>query len=188
MGLLRRGLSGEPVRLLQEKLGVGADGIFGAATEEAVKKFQRDNGLSADGIAGPDTFLAIGMPELVFLHKPLRGNTVRRLQEALGIGADGVYGGGTESAVKAFQEQNGLPVSGVVDPAMLAIVPGFSEFTPQAVEVSQVTDATPQVDPGAVEEVKLAIEAPPDKGIIDNIVDAATLVPRSIWNTVKSIF
>src|SRR6187200_2752905 len=109
-------------------------------------------GLSPDGIAGPDTFLALGMPELVFLHKPLRGQTVRRLQEALGAGADGVFGPGTEKAVKAFQESNGLPVSGVVDPAMLALVPGFDEFTPPAVvEMSQVTDATPAVDPGTVE-------------------------------------
>jgi len=34
MPLLQRGLRGEPVRLLQEKLGVTADGIFGEAIPE----------------------------------------------------------------------------------------------------------------------------------------------------------
>ena len=37
----------------------GADGSFGAETEEAVKAFQRDNGLTADGIVGPLTWAAL---------------------------------------------------------------------------------------------------------------------------------
>ena len=34
----------------------GADGIFGEATYNAVKKFQKDHGLTVDGLAGKDTF------------------------------------------------------------------------------------------------------------------------------------
>jgi hypothetical protein len=37
----------------------GADGIFGAKTEEAVKAFQGDHGLKQDGIVGRDTWAAL---------------------------------------------------------------------------------------------------------------------------------
>ena len=50
MAMLRRGLSGEPVRILQQKLGGEADGIFGSGTEAALKEYQGANGLSVDGI------------------------------------------------------------------------------------------------------------------------------------------
>jgi peptidoglycan hydrolase-like protein with peptidoglycan-binding domain len=36
--------------------GSGADGIFGAGTENAVKAFQRHHGLTVDGIAGKKTW------------------------------------------------------------------------------------------------------------------------------------
>jgi N-acetylmuramoyl-L-alanine amidase len=34
----------------------GADGIFGAGTENAVKSFQRHHGLTVDGIVGKKTW------------------------------------------------------------------------------------------------------------------------------------
>lgn len=42
---------------------------------------------------------------------------VIRAQAILGIGADGKFGSGTETAVKAFQKKNNLPESGIVDDA-----------------------------------------------------------------------
>jgi putative chitinase len=51
--LLRVGSKGDDVKILQEKLGLNADGVFGPATEKAVKNWQAANGLSADGIMGP---------------------------------------------------------------------------------------------------------------------------------------
>ena len=39
------------------------------------------------------------------LRKGSRGNEVKELQEFLGIGADGVFGPGTEAAVKAWQRR-----------------------------------------------------------------------------------
>ncbi|MGD1805243.1 peptidoglycan-binding domain-containing protein [Dapis sp. BLCC M126] len=35
------------------------DGIFGVATEEAVKKFQKFNDLTVDGIVGPQTWATL---------------------------------------------------------------------------------------------------------------------------------
>lgn len=46
----------EYVRLLQEEIGVEADGIFGARTEDAVRMFQAAHGLMADGVVGPKTW------------------------------------------------------------------------------------------------------------------------------------
>ena len=57
--LLRRGDSGSAVRHLQQALNAlgldtgGADGSFGARTEEAVKSLQNKAGLQADGVFGP---------------------------------------------------------------------------------------------------------------------------------------
>jgi len=55
IGTLRKGSKGEGVKMMQEALGVGADGAFGPGTERALKAWQAANGLTADGIAGPMT-------------------------------------------------------------------------------------------------------------------------------------
>jgi peptidoglycan hydrolase-like protein with peptidoglycan-binding domain len=192
MALLRRGLCGEPVRILQQQLGVDADGIFGRGTEAALIQYQTDNGLSPDGIAGPDTFSAMGLDELVLLQRPIRGNLVQRLQEALGIDADGIFGAGTEDAVRNFQEQNGLEATGQAGPETLALLPGFEAFQTK-IEGSLITVDTPPIDPNAVEEARAADEAPPEKeGFIAHAVHSAeevvANVGKSIWTTVRSIF
>jgi len=56
IGVLRKGAKGEGVKIMQEALGVTADGDFGPGTERALKAWQAANGLVADGIAGPATF------------------------------------------------------------------------------------------------------------------------------------
>ncbi|MGD1713727.1 peptidoglycan-binding domain-containing protein [Hydrocoleum sp. CS-953] len=56
------GSTGEDVEYLQRRLnGISSaslvvDGIFGVATEEAVKNFQKFHGLTVDGIVGPQTW------------------------------------------------------------------------------------------------------------------------------------
>lgn len=58
---VRRGAEGNITYLIQAMLvchsfEIDADGIFGPATENAVKEFQKRNKLSADGICGKNTF------------------------------------------------------------------------------------------------------------------------------------
>jgi len=55
IGVLRKGCRGEGVKMMQEALGIGADGIFGPGTERKLKEWQTSKGLVADGIAGPAT-------------------------------------------------------------------------------------------------------------------------------------
>lgn len=53
---LRKGSKGKYVKLLQKKLKIKADGIFGSNTEQAVKTFQKKHGLTADGVVGKKTW------------------------------------------------------------------------------------------------------------------------------------
>jgi peptidoglycan hydrolase-like protein with peptidoglycan-binding domain len=129
MAILKKGLSGEPVRRLQVKLGVEADGEFGSNTEKALKDWQTKNALAADGIAGPDTFMAMGLYELVLLKQGTHGNAVKKLQEKLAISADGQFGSATEKAVRDYQQKNGLVADGMAGPATLAHMKIFKEIT-----------------------------------------------------------
>ena len=59
--VLKLGSKGNEVKVLQEKLNLKADGIFGPLTEEAVKDFQRSNGLKVDGIVGANTLSKLNL-------------------------------------------------------------------------------------------------------------------------------
>lgn len=64
----KKGSSGAVVSQIQTKLKNwgyytgDVDGIYGSATERAVRAFQRKNGLTADGKAGTQTLEALGLP------------------------------------------------------------------------------------------------------------------------------
>ena len=53
-----------------------------------------------------------------------RGPTVKAVQEELEIGADGVFGKGTEAHIKAWQEENDLTPDGIMGPKSLALMFG----------------------------------------------------------------
>ena len=59
--VLKLGSRGNEVKLLQERLNLKVDGIFGPLTEEAVKDFQRSNGLEVDGIVGANTLSKLNL-------------------------------------------------------------------------------------------------------------------------------
>ena len=56
MTLIKLGSRGEEVKIVQKKLGLTVDGVFGPKTEAAVKEFQKKNGIYPDGMVGPKTW------------------------------------------------------------------------------------------------------------------------------------
>lgn len=121
---------------------VDITGYYGYITETAVLKFQKDNGLIADGIAGPKTFAALGMTvssstNIAPIVKIRSIDSIREKEDWVLRGDEGpdvvviqqrleelgyytydkitnYFGTITETAVKEFQERNGLVVSGIV--------------------------------------------------------------------------
>src|SRR5919204_1386832 len=126
------GSTGPVVRRLQRalrrtpNLGLVVDGIFGPATETAVREFQEGAGLVADGIVGPATWSALpdGGP-MPTLQEGSTGEVVRSLQTVLTNGAlgqwgttpgaiDGDFGPRTRASVVAFQGWGGVAADGIV--------------------------------------------------------------------------
>jgi peptidoglycan DL-endopeptidase CwlO len=71
--------------------------------------------LTAMAIGGASTAAAATSGDLS-LDRGATGPSVRTLQQALGVAADGVFGPKTEQAVKAYQASHGLPATGHVGP------------------------------------------------------------------------
>ena len=106
------------------------EGYADANLIEQIRAYQKQNWLTADGQVGPAT------EELLFgavqgdaldslpLKRKSRGERVQNLQYALRMlcidpnGTDGIFGGGTEAAVKKYQKRCQLAESGVVDTAL----------------------------------------------------------------------
>lgn len=107
-------------------------GNAGPKTVAAIKSFQSKNGLTADGIAGPQTIAKIDAAyeakggsssgsgsSASGLKLNSKGTDVRNLQQDLTtLGyywaeITGNFGAKTETAVKRFQEENGLTADGV---------------------------------------------------------------------------
>ena len=126
------------VRALQAKLGLSPDGVFGPATEKALRRWQKAHGLPVDGKAGPQTLAAMNLragkvlkrkhqrkrgssrkakTQVASRRRARRGGGVKALQAALGLSPDGVFGAATEKALRRFQRSKGLPVDGVAGPA-----------------------------------------------------------------------
>ena len=122
---------------------INADGIFGSATEAAVRAFQNGYGLNVDGVVGPLTWnkiyevytdlinglLTADQRPGVYPGTPLRlgstGRAVKEIQyylyllsayfpEIPQIAYDGIFGAATEKAVRAYQQLFGLTVDGIV--------------------------------------------------------------------------
>ena len=148
--ILKSGTAGDEVTRLQQRLkDLGfydgdVDGRYGPGSAEAVRLFQAQHGLTADGLAGSETlnaayaqnaqqFLPTPEPSAAGatpLKKGDKGDAVRAMQEslhALGFytsAIDGDFGGGTERAVRLFQDQHGLEGDGVATVETLELLNG----------------------------------------------------------------
>lgn len=104
--------------------------FFGKATLKAVKAFQKARGLRETGTVDEPTWnelveasFRLGDRFLYLRHPPFRGDDVKDLQmilNRLGFNAgreDGIFGRQTDSAVRRFQHEIGLPADGIVGPS-----------------------------------------------------------------------
>ncbi|HJT37257.1 MAG TPA: N-acetylmuramoyl-L-alanine amidase [Actinomycetota bacterium] len=102
-------------------------GVFGPDTKTRIMAFQQERGLSVDGIVGDETWRQLVEASwrlgdrVLYLAAPhLRGDDVRDLQDrlaTLGFNSgrtDGIFGPQTETAVREFQRNYGLPPDGIV--------------------------------------------------------------------------
>jgi N-acetyl-anhydromuramyl-L-alanine amidase AmpD len=120
--LVRQGDSGERVRTVQYLLrqrgySLTVDGVFGTATDTAVRSFQTSQGLAVDGLVGSETWPKL----IVTVRQGNTGDAVRAVQSQLAskgyaVTVDGLFGSQTTSAVQAFQRSRGLTADGVVGP------------------------------------------------------------------------
>jgi N-acetylmuramoyl-L-alanine amidase len=107
--------------------------VFDATLEDAVRAFQQRRGLVADGVVGHQTARVLDgarwrLGDRILLFTPghlMRGDDVAALQErlvTLGVHAgpvDGVFGVGTEAALRELQRGLGLEPDGLCGPATL---------------------------------------------------------------------
>ena len=125
MRILRRGSTGPAVELLQlalNRAGFGelqTDGIFGSATDAALRRFQKSKGISADGIAGQETHRVL-LPWYTgyLVYKIRRGDTVYSIAARYGSSESAIY-----LANPGLQPLNLLVGSSLVVPLPFPVVP-----------------------------------------------------------------
>jgi hypothetical protein len=101
--------------------------------------------LTAGDALADDSVGATAAQTEVVLKRGDRGPAVETLQQALGVGADGVFGKLTARAVRKFQRGHGLAADGVVGPQTRAAL-GLRPFSARAVTRRAEPKAAPESD------------------------------------------
>lgn len=99
----------------------------------------------------------------MLLKKGSKGEEIKQLQSKLGLGADGVFGSGTEAAVKKWQVDNGLTADGIVGEGTWAKMFGEKQLITEP--------STPIVNAGPLKLENLKGHIP--DAVIAQIPDAA---------------
>lgn len=124
-------LSASAIRDIQQTLndrGFAAgpvDGVIGNQTRLAIRNLQEKNNLEVTGTLNEATLAVLGHgrdgDRTAAQRTSLDDKTIRAVQQQLnarGFNAgplDGVVGAQTKSAIRSFQEREGLPVTGTLD-------------------------------------------------------------------------
>jgi N-acetylmuramoyl-L-alanine amidase len=190
MRVVGRGSSGRSVRDIQARLHAlgfrtepDPPGSYEGGTEGAVRELQQRRHLLVDGLVGPDTWQemveaghALGDRTLYLRYPAVRGDDVRQLQATLNLlgfdagREDGILGARTDSAIREFQRNVGVPEDGIVGASTVETFaklrpgtggPGFAAVRERA----SMRDLSPSHLRGAV----IAVEAghgPTDPGAV----------------------
>lgn len=122
--ILKIGTKGEEVKRLQRLLRLTADGIFGPATEAAVKEYQKTHGLVADGVVGDKTWEALTASD-IYIKKAFIGTHITAIKNrkvkyiAVHFTAGGTSKAGTAAATKNVFLQRRASADFVVDDATI---------------------------------------------------------------------
>lgn len=185
--VLSEGASGREVMKLENNLlalgfaGAGAqqqlnpDRTFDHSTRAAVEAFQRAHGLDpVDGKAGPMTLAAVDRQARALQNElAAAGMTGRNGQP---IASDGYLGADSRHAIAAFQQQQGLEMSGVADAATRQALTAQQQQQQHEQAAQQVPAAQPEPAPGAVAAAAPVAAATPD-------APAETVRPLSDWRS-----
>ncbi|WP_246941880.1 peptidoglycan-binding protein [Bacillus pinisoli] len=137
---LRYGHKGLSVKALQLELKAlqfytdKVDGIYGPATQAAIKEFQFVHHIKVDGVAGPTTLRRLYFSKEAKTYQQFtaskllegdQGTQVIQVQEKLkklgyyAYTVDGVFGPLTKDAITRYQQKNGFKTDGVAGPDTL---------------------------------------------------------------------
>lgn len=117
------------IRGIQQELALhgyrpgAVDGRLGGGTRRAIRDYQRDAGLKVDGAATRELLdhLKFAQPKVRKRFKETPGKFAVQVQQGLKARGyyratvDGITGPKTRAAIRAFQKDAGLPVTGSID-------------------------------------------------------------------------
>ena len=172
--VLRSGYTGSDVKWAQSRLlalgyTVSVTGTYDAATIAAVKAFQSKNGLTSDGLVGEQTHALLASDyarkagDSAVSYSTLRIDStdsgVLSMQQALlklgyNLKATGEFDVATHNAVVAFQQRNGLVISGIADGLTRTVIMS-GQGKPYSTPVEELPSDTGRIAGPSRDQIKL---------------------------------
>ena len=193
---LEYGASGELVSYVQQRLSeLGyydgkISGNFLEGTRNCLKRLQKDYGLEITGKLDEETWQLLLTAQYRVLKNGDDGDEVARLQQRLiDLGyldakATGKFRSATEGAVKNFQKQNGLDVTGVADLDTQQRLFGESAL---AKGVSPTPTPDPMTDAGDINDVVIVGDGESTEDSRENVPFARRMTRGTQSENVKKV-